>query len=499
MTRAAVLLPVFSKEVRALLPIWGAAAAALAAAFVSRANFVQGVGLMAYVGGCMAIGAHSIGHEYTCRTLPMLLSQPADRRRLYLLKFVVLAAMLLALAALAWIVLGATVFRADSRQVVRTAVTLPVLGGLFLAPLLTMICRSSLGGTMLTGTLSGFAWLTTIAIAWFGFGIDAATAERTILGGWTLAMIAAAPLVGLLGWRRFTALEAVDVASPALRLPRWLARADGSRNGRPLRALAAKELHLQQLTFVLVALYLVAWVAMMLARRYIPSAATLPLEAVMLLYCVGLAIAIGALASAEERQHGTLQWQLVQPAPAWQQWMVKVGVTFALALLFGVGLPLVVLTLTPGEGAGMRVSGDLIVLVVLLTASSVHVSSLSTSGVQAMAWSVPVGIAVAVFIQTVWRGLQWVALTIGGPALANTFTGTILPPGFNPEDVITLGGRTLAVLLVPLLLWLGFLNHTSSERTVRRVLQQVSAIALLTVAGVVLVGGVLALREFGSR
>ena len=34
MTRAAVLSPALSKEIRALLPLWGACVAALAAAFV---------------------------------------------------------------------------------------------------------------------------------------------------------------------------------------------------------------------------------------------------------------------------------------------------------------------------------------------------------------------------------------------------------------------------------------------------------------------------------
>ena len=50
-------------------------------------------------------------------------------------------------------------------------------------------------------------------------------------------------------------------------------------------------------------------------------------------------ILIGSLASAEERQLGTLEWQTLLPSPAWQQWAVKVGVTFGLALLLGVGLP----------------------------------------------------------------------------------------------------------------------------------------------------------------
>ena len=55
-----------------------------------------------------------------------------------------------------------------------------------------------------------------------------------------------------------------------------------------------------------------------------------------LLYGGSLAILIGSLASAEERQLGMLEWQTLLPSPAWQQWAVKVGVTFGLALLLGV-------------------------------------------------------------------------------------------------------------------------------------------------------------------
>src|SRR5206468_6823426 len=124
MTRAAVLSPALSKEIRALLPLWGASVAALAAAFVWREGDLPDVGLFAYVAGSLAIGAQSVGQEYTYRTLPILLSQPADRRRVYLLKFVVSGVMLLTLAALA----GTMFAKLWSAQTARVPVIiLPVL------------------------------------------------------------------------------------------------------------------------------------------------------------------------------------------------------------------------------------------------------------------------------------------------------------------------------------------------------------------------------------
>jgi hypothetical protein len=497
MTRPAVFSPALSKEIRALLPLWGASVAALAAAFAWRGGDRPDLAFFAYVVGSLAIGAQSVGQEYTYRTLPMLLSQPADRRRVYLLKFAVSAVMLLTLAALAG-TLFAKAWRPESARF--PVVILPVVCGLFLAPLLTMICRGTLAGMIFSGCVMGLTWSATLAIAWFGFGIEPEAAEHTILGGWTLGVIVLCLLPGLLGWRRFTMLEATEAASPALHLPRWLTSAQGARRHAPLQALVVKELYLQQLAFAVAGLYIIGWALVLLTQRYIPSWSTFPLGAVMLLYCMGLTIMIGALASAEERQHGTLDGQLLQPTPAWQQWMVKVGVTLGLALLFGGGLPALLNQLTPFEGfRALRMTGDLTVLIVLLTAGSLYISSLSDSGVRAMVLSLPIGMAVAFFVQMVSGALRWVTMQLAGPWMADIVTGAIAPSSIDPAEVVLFAARAFSLTLVPLLLWFGFVNHRSSERTVRRILPQVASFALLITTGIVLVGGVLAFYELRSR
>lgn len=493
------LSPVVAKEIRALLPFWGASAAALVAAeLMWRGIVLPDAGLFVYIVGSVAIGAHSIGQEYTHGTLPILLSQPIDRRRVYLVKSVVSGVLLLTLAAVAWTLLVDAVMRPESWQV--SFVILPALCGLFLAPLFTMIGRSSLAGMILSATVAGSTWLLTLAMAWLAFGIDIAAAEHVLFGRWALGMMAASPLVGWLGWRRFTRIEAIELASPALHWPRWPGRAPGARRHHPLRALAAKDLRLQQLSFAVAGLYLVGWATFLLVQRVTPALSTFPMGAAMLLYCMGLAIMIGALASAEERHHGTLDWQRLQPVPAWQQWMVKIGVTFGVALPFGVGLPVLLIQLTPHDAfRAIQISGDLAVLIVLLTASSLYISSLASTGVHALVLSVPTGIAVAFFVQTVSGALGWVTLTLAGPSMADIVTGAVTPPSVHPADLAVFAARTLSLTLAPLLLWLGFVNHTSSERTARRVLRQIAAIALVIVAGILLVGGLLALHELRAR
>lgn len=502
MTRTTRLSPALAKEIRALLPLWAASIAALGAAFLWREVHrvvLPGprIALFAYVVGALAIGAQSVGQEYTYRTLPMLLSQPADRRRVYLRKFAVSAVMLVTLAAFAATTF-ASVWRPESAR--PAVVILPLLCGLFLAPVLTMICRSTLAGMILGGTAMALTWFAALAIAWFGFGIDTETAEHLILGRWTLGMSVVCPAVGLLGWRRFRVLEATDVASPALRLPRWLTRAHGPRHHHPLRALAVKEVHLQQMAFVITGLHIVGWAAIVVLQRYVPSMATFPVGAILLLYCLGLAIVIGALTSAEERQHGTRDWQLLQPSPAWQQWMVKVGVSLGLAILFGVGLPVLLSQLTPVEGArAIRMAPDLTVLIVLLTTGGIYISSLSSSGVRAMVLALPIGMAVVWFGQIANRALGWVTRQLAGPLMADIVTGAVAPLSVEPTDVLRFAAHGFSLTLVPLLLWFGFLNHTSSEQTPRRVIGQVAWIALLIVTGIIVVGGVLASYELRSR
>ena len=83
MTRAAVLSPVALEGDSGSSPVLGGQRRRPAAASVWREGDLMDLGLFAYVVGSLAIGAQSIGQEYTYRTLPILLSQPADRRRLY--------------------------------------------------------------------------------------------------------------------------------------------------------------------------------------------------------------------------------------------------------------------------------------------------------------------------------------------------------------------------------------------------------------------------------
>jgi ABC-type transport system involved in multi-copper enzyme maturation permease subunit len=476
-TRA--LAPLIAKEIRALLPLWGGTMLALAAAFVWRGRSYSDLALLGYVFGVVTLGAHAVGHEYGLRTLPMLLAQPVPRSRIFATKFLVLLAMLVTVATAAAMAFAADRFRGnDSVHVV----ILPILAALFTTPLFTMICRNTLAGAVLGVSGPMTLWVLAMLVAWAAFGIPSHVVTSWFLEHWMAVAIIVSPFLAALTWRAFNRIEAIEGMPATLTMPRWVRARTGIRRRSPWRALFAKELHLQQMTIAITLFYGVIWVAGVALRQQASPALVLPLEAVLLLYCLGLAIVIGALASAEERQQGTLEVQLLQPFSSVKQWIAKCTVALSLALLLGIMLPAVLIGfVTPPDGSPAMLpplGANIVLLVIVLTASSLYISTLVTSGVKAMAWSLPVGIGAAIFIQTAQGAIVDVSTRLGAPL-----------PVDQTEAAIVASG-VLTVLIVPVLLWFGYVNHTSAQHPLRRTLTQVGVLAALIVTGVI-AGGML--------
>jgi ABC-type transport system involved in multi-copper enzyme maturation permease subunit len=448
------------KEARALSTTWALAAAALIAMSWWGARPGFELGLAAYIAGAVFLGAESVGQEYTNRTLPLLLSQPIDRRRIYLQKVGVLIVMLLLLAAVQWAMRGDEWQQlAEDRQT--AAWLLPVIGGALIAPWLTMITRSTLGGAALTCFSAGIAWMVLLAVPIVRFGSGADEAGAIALGYMPRVIVLFSVIAAVLGWRTFTALEAIDGEVAVIALPRWIAPGEGRRGYRPWRAMLSKELHLQQLTFGITIQYFVVWGTIGWLLHLVPAWRDFPLHAVTTVYCMILPVVIGAIASAEERHHGMLQGQLLQPIPHWQQWIAKAGVTFSLALIFGVGLP-VLLAAVAGDEGTTRMAGLLITTSILLTAMGLYLSSLSTSAVRALVALLPVGAAFMLFVQTVFA---------------------FMPPG---QPLPSLPSWSVFVALISaVLVGLAFINHRSTERRPSRIAAQALSLAVVVLIGLI--------------
>jgi len=392
--------PLVAKEIRALLPVWIASALAIAAAVLSGPRNHE-LGLLAYGFGSVTLGSQSIGHEYTGGTLTLLLAQPWSRQRLLILKLAVLTVMLFALAVFAWLTL---LTPDDSAWLL-----LSLLNGLFLAPLLTMACRTPIAGVVFTGA------------APFWFQAIGRYVNGTVLWSVALTLFAAA---GVTAWRMFMRLEMADGRGAALSLPRFQPAAV-SRRQPPLWLLVKKELHLQQMTFAATVVCTLLWVGIAVSTRIIPGLRGFPVSVVAVSYGGLLALLIGALASAEEREIGTLEWQTMLPMAAWKQWSVKAGTVLVLAAVLSFAIPALLasgsVSFNPGHAAA----------ILFLAAGSLYVSSLCRSGLRALIVSGSLTLALALASQY--------------------FFAVYRPPGALLPAVMA--------VVVALLLWRGLENH----------------------------------------
>jgi ABC-type transport system involved in multi-copper enzyme maturation permease subunit len=469
-----------AKEARALFPVWLFCTVAVCAPAILPDVMIITVSVLAFAVGAMTLGALSIGHEYTCRTLGLLLSQPADRRHLLLVKQSVSAAMVLTLSATAWYILlgnGPPGPVWIARQpLVLLAVT---LSGLFVAPWLTMLTRSPLAGVVLAlaTPLALLVLGDLLGVARYGDGGGAPVdALKLAVLQWGMAAVCVVAAVS--GWRRFMRLEATEGGEVAVSLPQLFPEPRRPRTGHPILLLINKELHLQHMTLAVVLLFVAGWAVVSVLPLVVPRFRAVPLGPLPMLYLMVLPIIIGSVASAEDRQLRTLEWQTLLPMAAWQQWAIKVGVALGLALLLAVGVPALIGLVSwssPEVRHALGLWKDLLLIVVVLTTSGLYVSSLCSSGLRALLLSFPIGLGVLVYLKIVgwlvYRVLSPFVRTAGRPA-----------PRHVEDWVMAL----LIAGFVGLLTRLAYVNHRSMDRSVGRVSWQAACVAAYLGCGVAL-------------
>lgn len=468
----APLVALARKETRALLPVWLATLGVLLTSTLSTSVISDTIlrtgpfPLLAYVAGVMAIGALSMGHEYAGGTLSSLLAAPVRRPHIFMIK-VGVATTLIAMTALTawWVALapGAPL-----------AIVLPPLGALLITPWLTMLSRSALAGALFTvsGPAVIFVATQVVVTRTYGLGPEATELART---AWFGAMMVMAPTAAVLGWRRFMRLEAIDGDGQTIHMPAWLTRRQRVQRQHPAWVLVKKEIYLQQIAFVITGIYLAAWVAVFWGG-YLPESPgrMITVMPMTIIYFLVISVLVGSLASAEERQHGTREWQLLLPIAASTQWAVKCGVALLLALLLGLVLPtlLIWLSATPEE---VRYASfwwyRAVVPILVITTASLYLSSLAGSGMRALAIAGPVLLVAVAALEMISWSLSF------GRAL-------LWPPRARTPEMWLVA----IVVVLALLLWFGFVNHRAARTPARRVAMQIAAIAGLLIAATVVLG-----------
>lgn len=437
-----------AKETRALLVPWLGCLALLGAGALAKPRLAEPLSILVVVGGACALGALSLGHEYMAATLASMLAQPVGRVRVVAVKTAVLVVMLTGLFTL-----FATLqrFGGDPTASVLAVAT---ISGLCLAPLFTMLTRSPLAGAVFGVSLLGVIWVLLGAL------LPSPLAGRVF---WPIGAVLGVVAVALT-WRGFLRLEAIDGSGPHVDMA-WREASVVPRVRHATGAVIRKELGLQQIAFVLAAIYVIS------AFQVVGPVSEMARDVfggLTVLYSVVLAMLIGSIASAEERQLGTLEWHQLLPMAAWKQWVLKAGTVIGLSLLLGVALPAVILLATSGA---IRVSGWYVAFVILLAAIGLYVSSLSSSSLRALLLSAAVPLA---------------ALSAANMVLMRIAT----PPRWSLTPFRVL----LLAAFVALLLRLAFENHRHAERSRQRIAVQLFILWGCAALELVVAGGLVLLR-----
>ena len=510
MTTAMPWRAAIGKELRALAPMWAAAMIALGLSVELRRLGIGNPAWSIFLVAAFTLGALSVGQEYQSRTLPSLLAQPVSRTQLFVAKLAALAAVLAPLATLMAVVQHTNGLPLNFYSF---TIALPLGFALFVSPWMTMLARGPLGGVVFT-----IGSLMVVALT----GPIWQRLNDTIAGGGLRLVpdpfIVFCVIAGAFGWRAFTHLEAIDgdrdFRVSAGTEPASNVRRAGRRT--PFAALSLKELQLQQMTFIVATLSLAAIVTLMWSEHRHYAFATGLTYPASILHLVAIPILAGALASAEERSLGTLEWQILQPVAAWKQWSVKVGIAIGIAVALGVGGLALMHWLDP--------AGDLVVGYVtsahlggsaFLTAgcvalglaiASLYVSSLSTNALRAALLAVPV------IATLVWLGAM-VSIPLNARVTAFQFLTRFVEPiverwhrgRFTSSEAvwatesIVIVATLSAIALAGLLLRFGLVNHRTSDSGRRRLVKQAAAVGVWWLVSVATLGTVSAWYWTGTR
>jgi hypothetical protein len=378
--------------------------------------------------GCMLIGATAMGGEFESRTMGALLIQPLSRSRVYLEKMgITLALGIGAFLNFAFTIVPNPAFRIslDEMLSVGVYVAAPLCSGAWFS----LLTRSTLAGAVFSAAAPGF-----MALALYtSFSLlDRWTNGAVGVNPWfeRSCMVAIALYVlgtPLLAWRTFTELELREGGAggrpstglhPLSRpVDRILAAILPARSGTAW--LIRKELRLHVLPWLMALVTVGLWLAWMIACQLVSEESRATLRDALLvctlmgvLGSVGL-IGAGAACVAEEREMGTLDWQLTQPVPLRRQWWIKLGVASLLALALSVALPVGLVRVSFNDAAlrnyfqgvewtHLAVYGAVALLVF---AAGVVASSISRSTMKATAATVAIG---GILTGAIALGLGWV-------------------------------------------------------------------------------------------
>jgi hypothetical protein len=512
------------KEVRSLAPPAGFI---LAAAFVTVAwsafpSSAPGpttafrFGAIGLFIGFPLLAATSFGAEFRQRTLPLLLSQPVPRGRLWLEKWVpvVILSTLLAVVHLVSVRGVKAEDKAPLFVVVFFTATIVCSTGFW-----TLIAHSTIGG--MTFSLAA-VMLLELAGGFIAREISGTTGTRFLFADapWlnTLRVLYCASAAWL-GWRVFSRFEVADNAlAAAIRAeaPEEIVPA-GALRCRPsgmVANLLRVELRLHRPTFLVAALFALCWMTAMALFAVRPPGPAL-IEAVFtVLLTVYLPLAIvlaGTISIGDESALGLHELHLTLPVRTRTRWLVKLAVSVTISALLAFGLPAALGALTTAT-IGLQRS------IVLLLPAPVAAGTIGTIVVLSF-WAATlfghtVRAAVATGIALAGLGFCWGAALLAGlgsglftSLLTSMMVSFQLPPqafmtrAFLPPYGSLLVGSVFLLVLLVVTMRQSLVAYRHIRTDTRVIVRHVSQLAAaVVVAGFCLGAAMGAVRsQFASK
>jgi len=354
---------IIKKEIRLLLPAFVVAVLLAMVQAITRPYDFYVASLLFF--GLTIMALSSIGRETGLNTFSSLLSQPAERIRIWQIKLSVLTAAFLAvfvvwLAAYGIAYHNSNVDESDRGDSYNLFITICLIGA--------ATFTGGLWTTLLLRQVASAFWLTLLVPATLS-GVSAiflANAESSSLVIAVLSLVIGIySIAGFLFARRlYFRAQDVGWSGGVITLPEWklfAARAksgDEVRRRRPIFALLKKELLLQQGVLTGAAGLLVMHVGIILLRifhHFPKDSAGEALTSIFGMLWLVLPVIVGGIAVAEERSFEMIESQLCLPVSRRVQFVIKACMTLLLGLFLGGVMPLAVEIIGTVAGTGLPV------------------------------------------------------------------------------------------------------------------------------------------------
>jgi hypothetical protein len=430
--------------------------------------------------GVSLLSALPLGAEFQHRTISLSLAQPVPRQDLWRMKLMVTLAAVLSLVLVCGFSLWKDLrFLDDAFWAFGAAVwiVLTTAGGIFW----TLQARSTIGGMVLNACGLAplqFAWLylrerfsSTEHVPWF-----------LIWSTVPLALIYSAVLLWLgrrklLAFQATEGMQASETAIPGTHLvPHFILGWLRCRPTQPLGNLVRRELRLLRVVWPLSVLSLVSWIFLVgfhllprgSGRPSTPSAFALVMTVVLSML---ISILCGVLSLGEERTWGTHEWQMTLPISSTAQWLVKLGVAIASAVMCASVLPIAVLLAGGWLQGSVRlyVSGGLVWLwpleAAIFAAVAFWCASLIKGAVRAALCFFPLAFAFAL----AGNLGNWCAEFVASHGLVERMVAWVGPFSFNRLKIAIIynAGFKVETLLIVALLPLFAVGLIQSHRWFR--------------------------------